>query len=216
MDHQPRIKPYKLEIKALIFYVSALCIFLFSGVLLVFKVTDKDKLVNLLWDYGTIVAPISLLWLLLEKKVWRTSLLQNVKTYLNIPPDLRGRWEGYLISSKNPDQKREFVIEVEQTLTTLSISSYSSFGNSKSILAEIGSDDKEEMFSLCFLWQGEIQIQAGDIQSIQRFNGYTMLHYNKFNKDKTIMGTYFTDLLPEQTHGKIALKWTSLQLKKSL
>ncbi len=216
MHFNHRIRPYKLEIKALIFYVSALCIFLFSGVLYIFRVTDHGKLIDLLWDYGTIVAPITLLWILLEKRLWRSRLLQNLKTYLNIPPDLRGRWEGYLASSKSPKEQRTFTIEVEQTLTTLNVTSYSSFGNSKSILAEIGSDEKEELFSMCYLWQGEINNKEGNAQHIQQFNGYTMLHYHRPLGKKEIDGTYFTDLQPEQTHGTIHLKWVSYDLQKQL
>ena len=181
-----------------------------------FKVADQNKLVELLKDYGMIVAPITFLWIFLEKRLWRTVILQNFKTYLNIPPDLRGRWEGELISSKNINEPRKFVIEVEQTLTSLSVVSYSEYGNSRSILAEIGSDEREEIFSLCFLWQGEIHKQTDGIPTIQRFNGYTMLNYNKPLKYKDLEGTYFTDLLPEQTHGKINLKWVSFQLQKRL
>jgi len=208
------MKAYKLEIKALIFYVSAICIFLFSTVLMAFKVADKNKLVDLLWDYGTIVTPITFLWLFFEKRLWRTRFMQNFKTFLNIPPDLRGRWEGKILSSRNADQSRKFVIEVEQTLTTLSVHSYSEYGNSTSILSEIGSDEKEEIFSLCFLWEGEIHKHAEGIPTIQRFNGYTILNYDKPLKTKEISGTYFTDLLPEQTHGTIDLKWVSWKLEK--
>jgi len=216
MEIQQKIKPYKLEIKALIFYVSAICIFLFSGVLLFFRVAEKGKLTDLLWDYGTIIAPVTILWALLEKRLWRTKVMQNIKTYLNIPPDLRGRWEGYLVSSVSPDDKKDFAIEVEQTLTTLNIFSYSAFGNSSSILAEIGSDEREEIFSMCYLWQSEIRNETSQGLMVQRFNGYTMLHWNKPNKVMELHGTYFTDLLPNQTHGRIYLKWVSHERKKAL
>jgi len=210
------MKPYKLEIKILIFYVSVLVIFIFTGALLFFGVKDQTKLIDLARDYSSIIFPITLIWVLLENRIWRMQLMQNNKSFLNIPPDFRGRWEGEIESSLEPEKKRKFVIEVQQTLTKLQITSFSEFGNSRSILAEIGSDEDESIFSLCFLWQGEISRSSDMGQVLQRFNGYTMLHWDKSVKNKKFAGTYFTDLLPSQTHGKIELTWVSFELQNQL
>ena len=173
-------------------------------------------MLGMVLDYGEIIAPVTILWVLLEKQLWRTPLLQRFNKLLNSPPDFRGRWEGDLTSSLAPDSPRQFVIEVEQTLTNLKVTSYSDFGNSRSILAEIGSDENEDLFSLCFLWQGEIENNTAEGNLINRFNGYTILNWNKTRDRDILDGIYFTNLHPRQTLGKIRLKRASLELKKRL
>jgi hypothetical protein len=216
MNIQHKILPYKLDIKALIFFVSSFAIATFSLVLFFSGKADRDQMLGLVFDYGEIIAPVTILWVLLEKKLWHTPLLQKFNQLLNIPPDFRGRWEGSLFSSLAPDQPRQFTIEVEQTLTTLKITSYSDFGNSRSILAEIGSDETEELFSLCFLWQGEAENASEGGKLINRFNGYTILNWDKNGNHDALEGSYFTNLQPRQTLGSISLRRTGYKLKKSL
>jgi hypothetical protein len=216
MNSQHRIFPYKLDIKSLIFYLCTAAIFIFSLTLWFLGAADQSKLTDLLRDSGSVIAPITIFWVLLEKHLWRTALPQRFNNLLNIPPDFRGRWEGSLFSSLSPDQARNFVIEVEQTLTSLKITSYSDFGNSRSILAEVGSDEDEELFSLCFLWQGEIEDSKGEGKLINRFNGYTILNWDKNGDHDLLEGNYFTNLHPRQTLGSIHLKRTGFNLKKKL
>jgi len=216
MKIQRKILPYKLDIKALIFFVSSFAIASFSVVLFFSGKADRDQMLGLVLDYGEIIAPVSILWVLLEKNLWHSSLLQKFNQFLNIPPDFRGRWEGSLISSLAPDQPRTFAIEVEQTLTNIKITSYSEFGNSRSILAEIGSDENEELFSLCFLWQGEAENASTEGILINHFNGYTILNWDKNGNHEALEGSYFTNLHPRQTLGTINLQRTGNKLKKSL
>ena len=136
------------------------------------------------------------------------------KTF-NIAPDIRGRWEG-MVQSSISVEPHKFVVEVIQSLTTLRVHAYSTIGTSKSILVEIAADDHENQFTLCFYWQGEMPTEVQNKKLIQRFNGYTLLTLNDYDKPKTFKGTYFTDVQPEQTHGTIELSWVSLGLKHKL
>jgi hypothetical protein len=216
MNNQHKIFPYRLNIKTLIFCVCAIEITVFSVSLFISGTADKNKLWEIVKDFGGFIAPVTFFWVWFEKALWHTYLFQRFNNWLNIPPDLRGRWEGELKSSLNPEKPRRFVLEVEQTLTSIEIFSYSDFGNSRSILAEIGSDEKEDVFSLCFFWQGEIDISEGAGHRITRFNGYTILNQNKEGNSDNMEGSYFTNLFPQQTLGQIQLSRVGFELKKCL
>lgn len=209
------MKSYKLEIKTIVFVVAILSITIFSFALFTLHMVESEKLGELLLHYGFLIAPITLLWVWLEKSLWHLPILQSTRKTFNIAPDLRGRWEG-LLHSSSFQVPQKFVIEITQSLTTLHVHAYSSIGISKSILVEIAADDNEDQFTLCFFWQGETPTNVDDKKFIQRFNGYTMLHLHDFEKPKSLKGTYFTDFQPQQTHGTIELSWVSLELKRRL
>lgn len=216
MNSQHRIYPYRLNIKTLIFCVCAFEIGVFSVSLFYTGTAGWKKILDILQDFGGFIAPVTFFWVWFEKLLWRSAPFQRFNNWLNIPPDLRGRWEGELISSLDPEKPRKFVLEVEQTLTSIDIFSYSDFGNSRSILAEIGSDEKELLFSLCFFWQGEIDESNGAGHRITRFNGYTILNWKKEESSDTMDGSYFTNLYPQQTLGKIQLRRVGFELRKGI
>jgi hypothetical protein len=132
---------------------------------------------------------------------------------VNIPPDLRGRWEGVL-ENADGSQPQKFVIEVKQTLTNIRVHSFSSIANSKSILTEIASDFHEEHFMIGYLWQGEISTNTKEMHQGEVFQGYTMLNLDEHESPRTLQGSYFTNRKGMQTRGVIQLKWTSVDLKK--
>ncbi|MBI5856346.1 MAG: hypothetical protein HZB42_01745 [Sphingobacteriales bacterium] len=207
------MKSYKLNIKAIIVIVGTLSLFIFSFALILFKITDFHSLGEMLLHYGFIIAPISVLWVLMDHYLWHTRLFQSARKSLNIPPDLRGRWEGSLENTDGgPTQK--FVIEVKQTLTKLRVHSYASVAHSESILTEIASDTHEENFILCYLWQGETHTDIKDMHQGERFQGYTMLNLLEHESPKMLKGSYFTNRKGMQTRGGIRLTWVSDELKR--
>lgn len=209
------MKSYKLEIKTIVFVVALASITIFSTALFTLHLVETEKLGELLLHYGFLIAPITLLWVWLEKYLWHIPLLQSMRKLFNIAPDMRGRWEG-VINSSSYHEPQKFVIEVAQSLTTLHVHAYSSIGISRSILVEIAADDNANQYTLCFFWQGETPTDVNGKNIIQRFNGYTLLHLNDFDTPKSFKGTYFTDVQPDQTHGTIELTWVSLDLKHRL
>ena len=124
------MKSYKLEIKTIVFVVAVASIVIFSTVLFMLHLVETEKLGELLLHYGFLIAPITLLWVWLEKSLWHIPLLQSMRKSFNIPPDIRGRWEG-VINSSSVKEPQKFVIEVTQSLTTLHVHAYSSIGKSK-------------------------------------------------------------------------------------
>jgi hypothetical protein len=209
------MKPYRLEIKTIIFLVAVLSIFIFSGVQVALHTELSKEIGELLLHYGFLIAPITALWVLVDKSLWHSSVMQKIHHVLHTPPDIRGRWEGELVSSKNPVPQK-FVLEVRQSLTHVTAYTFTSVGHSKSILADITTDEQGEHFTLCFLWQGEVPLLVDGVMLHKKFNGYTMLTLHKEEKPKKLIGTYFTDFVPEQTRGTIELTWVSLDLKKAL
>ncbi len=207
------MRSYKLNIKTIVVIVGVLSLFVYSATLYIFKVADFKSLGETLLHYGYIIAPISILWVLLDHYLWHIPLFQSLRKSLNIPPDLRGRWEGRLENADgSPVQK--FVIEVNQTLTTLKVHSYSTIGHSISILCEIASDTHEENFTLCYLWEGQTHTDIKDMHQGERFQGYTLLNMLEHEKPKILKGSYFTNRKPTQTRGGIELTWVSKELKR--
>jgi len=88
------MKPYKLEIKTIIFLVAVLSIFIFSAVQIILHTEQSKEIGELLLHYGFLIAPITALWVLVDKSLWHNSVMQKIKHTLHTPPDIRGRWEG--------------------------------------------------------------------------------------------------------------------------
>jgi hypothetical protein len=205
------VKSYKLNIKSVIVIVGILSLFIYSAVLYFFKIADFHSLGETLLHYGYIIAPISILWVLLDRFLWHTRLFQSIRQSLNIPPDLRGRWEGRL-ENADGSSTQKFVIEVKQTLTTLKVHSYSTLGHSVSVLCEIASDGHEENFTLCYLWEGQAHTDMKDMHQAERFQGYTMLNLVEHEKPRQLKGSYFTNRKGAQTRGGIELMFMSASL----
>jgi hypothetical protein len=208
------MKSYKLNIKAIIATVVVLSLIIFSLFLISFQVARTETIGEMLLHYGFIIAPITILWVLIDHYLWHTGLFQSFRKTLNVPPDLRGRWEGTLENSDGTNPQK-FAIEVTQTLTSLCVHSYSSIGRSDSILTEIASTLNEDRFILCYFWQGQMNSAIKDISHREHFDGYTMLHLNEHDLPKSLTGSYFTNRKP-QTHGGIQLKWVSRNMTRRI
>ena len=209
------MKAYKLNLEIIIAAVGVFSLIIFSLVLIIFHIAGVETLGGIVLSYGYIIAPTGLLWILSDKYLWHTKLFQIVHKPLNIPPDLRGRWEGTL-ENADGSEPQKFVIEVKQTLTSLSVHSFSSIGYSISIVPEITSSHNEENFTLCYLWHGQINASIKDIHQIEQFYGYTMLHLHEHESPKILKGLYFTNRISSQTRGGIQLTWVSHKLKRKL
>jgi hypothetical protein len=195
--------------------VGIFSILIFSLILIIFHTANINTLGDLLLNYGYIIAPTGLLWVLSDKYLWHTNIFRTVRKVLNIPPDLRGRWEGTLENADGSDPQK-FVIEVKQTLTSLHVHSFSSIAYSASILSEIASSYNEENFMLCYLWHGQLNVSIKDTHQAEQFYGYTMLNLHEHEYPKILKGSYFTNRISSQTRGGIHLTWISHKLKGKL
>ena len=207
------MKEYKLNIK---FFILAIAVFSIMVIGIVLKVTHKynwEELVALLWNYGFVTIPLSMVWLYFEKIGWRSSFWKWAIRNIQFPPDLRGRWEGTLdrVGENNP---HKFVIEIKQTMTKLKVCTYSSRGMSESLIDTIASDKMEDDFTLCYLWEGKAGVLSEQTVESGGFKGFTMLKFIVNNQEKKLVGEYFTDRKPRQTMGKIEVSWKQQELLK--
>lgn len=202
------MKPYKLNLKSVIGIVGLLSLVIFSVVLVLLGEGELGHIGETLLHYGYIIAPVSILWVSLDTYLWHTKFFQGIRKSLNIPPDLRGRWEGTL-ENADGSQPQKFVIEVKQTLTSIRVHSFSSIANSTSILTEIAADSHEEHFMIGYLWQGEIGATSKEMHQGEVFQGYTMLNLDEQESPRTLQGSYFTNRKSAQTRGSIKLQWAS-------
>lgn len=209
------MKPYKLNIKLIVAAVGIFSLIIFSLVLIIFNITSKQTVGEILLEYAYIIAPTSLLWILTDKYLWHTKLFQSMRKPLNIPPDIRGRWEGTL-ENADGSEAQKFVIEVKQTLTTMNVLSFSTIARSASILSEIAASENEDHFTLCYLWQGAINTSIKDIHHREHFYGYTMLTLHEHESPKILKGSYFTNRKSSQTRGGIEVMYVSKTLKRKL
>ncbi len=68
------MRSYKLNIKTIVVIVGVLSLFVYSATLYIFKVADFKSLGETLLHYGYIIAPISILWVLLDHYLWHIPL----------------------------------------------------------------------------------------------------------------------------------------------
>jgi len=209
------MKPYKLNIKLVVASVGIFTLLVYSSVLIIFYHQEMAHVGEILLEYAYIIAPTSLLWILTDTYLWHTKLFQAMRKPLNIPPDIRGRWEGTL-ENADGSEPQKFVIEVKQTLTTMHVISFSTISRSASILSEIAASDNEDHFTLCYLWQGAINSLIKDLHQREHFYGYTMLHLHEHESPKIFKGSYFTNRPSAQTRGGIQLEWVSHTIKRKL
>ena len=209
------MKSYRLNIKAIIVAVAIFSLLIFALTLALFSIVDTKSIGSLLINYAYIIAPTSLLWILIDKYLWHTRLFQLMSKSFNIPPDLRGRWEGTL-ENEFDNNSQNFVIEVKQTLTSLNVYSYSSIANSISILPEIAISENEDNFILCYFWEGMTNSSIKVIHQVEHLHGYTILNLNEYEKPKTLTGFYFSNRVSSQTRGGIEVRWISPDLKRKL
>jgi SMODS-associating 2TM, beta-strand rich effector domain len=209
------MKPYKLNIKLIIASVGIFSLLIFSVVLIIFHFLNMESVTKILLEYAYIIAPTSLLWIFFDKYLWHTRLFQSIRAPLNIPPDIRGRWEGSL-ENADGSEPQKFVIEIKQTLTTMVVHTFTSIGHSASILSDIAVSEHEDKFALCYLWQGELNTSMKDIHQREIFHGYTMLNLHEHETPKVFKGFYFTNRPASQTRGGIELTWVSYDMKRKL
>lgn len=205
------MKPYRLNLKSVIGIVGLLSLVIFSIVLVLLGEAELGHIGETLLHYGYIIAPVSILWVSLDNYLWHTRFFQSIRKSLNIPPDLRGRWEG-ILENADGSEPQKFVIEVKQTLTSIRVHSFSAIANSKSILTEIAADSHEEHFMIGYLWQGEIGSSLKEMHQGEVFQGYTMLNLDEQVSPRSLQGTYFTNRKGMQTRGGIKLQWVSIQM----
>ena len=150
---------------------------------------------------------------LVEKVLWKTKIMKLSPLEDYWTPVLEGRWKGTLIRDNKP---HDFVLEVRQSFTSLSCTTYSKHSSSSAYAAEILYDEQLKSYKLIYYWQAKtttVQANTGDTNI---FNGFTILDIIVEEGNVTkLKGSYFTDRQPTQTKGAINLTFEQKTLKNS-
>lgn len=206
------MKEYRLNIPLFIAIVGVISAIISTCFFLATTEMKHEEASKIIMNYSVITIPLAGIWLFFERYGWRTRLFSLLRNPLNIPPNIRGRWEGKL--KRNGEYKiSEFVIEIKQTMTKIQVYTYSKEGKSESLVDDILTDKMKDDFRLCYLWEGTGGKLLGIDSKGGRFKGYTILRLISNGKEKKLVGEYFTDRNPKQTKGTIEVLWTSKKLK---
>jgi len=200
------MKNYRLKINTLLSVTVIITLIVLIISLYYNDFIERSDIFKVFGIYGTITAIVSIIWTWFRKKGWKIRLFQK-NNLINLPPDLTGRWEGTFIRPEL-ENSYPFVIEIEQTIDTIVLNTYSRKGHSESSVYNILTNELKSTFYLGYLWEGK----AGKNSSI-KFAGFTILKLIENKGNRKLTGTYFTDREP-QTKGKITVHWKSKQLKK--
>ncbi|PIE45353.1 MAG: hypothetical protein CSA45_03150 [Gammaproteobacteria bacterium] len=207
------MKEYNLNLPLFITIIGILSALISVVVLMITGSLGYREVGQLAFNYSFITVPLAIIWYLFENYGWKSSWFVFLRKFLNIPPDISGRWEGTLdrVEENNP---HGFVIEIKQTMTKLQVYTFSQNGKSESIIDNIVTDKMEDDFQLTYLWEGNAGKLTGINYKGGKFKGYTILALIENEKERKLVGEYFTDREPSQTKGYINVIWKSDKLKK--
>src|ERR1700733_1736395 len=195
------MKSYRLNIENIIVITSITTMLVFATIMLIFHWAELEKLWELVLHYGLIIIVPTLLWKSIENYFWRVSWFRKLfRSLINIPPDLRGRWEGKIDQDKKDTTSITFVLEINQTLTRTHIDTYLGRNISHSHFATITTRDEfNKLFTVCYLYEAD--------SSSGIFYGFTYLDFNDEDGQKELRGNYFSEKKPVQSRDEINLKW---------
>lgn len=159
---------------------------------------------------SVITIVISFLWHMFERTWWKKPIFQKFLPDDLKTPVIEGRWEGHLTRE---GQMHPFVIEIKQTYTSVSCSTYSRHSYSNCICAEILYDPNYKSYQLIYYWNGKTENTGTTNTTSATFYGFTVLKINTAYDE--LSGNYFTDRQPEQTLGKLYFNARQETLKNS-
>lgn len=168
---------------------------------------------KIIFRVGLVNTLVSAFWWLFDTRLWRIPSLRKFE-FLNIPPDLNGRWVGTLKREGSSEAPHPFVMEIFQTYSRVAVITYSSQSKSLSISAQFVSDESRTVFQLIHSWQAETR-RMDDPEKSDEFYGTSIIEIENPRSataaEKTLRDHYFTRRIPH-TRGRIEAKWNCAEL----
>lgn len=164
-----------------------------------------------------LIMPISFaIYLIFNYQLWKI-IPELIRVQLGIPPNLNGRWEGYLNSTKD-SEKIPFVIEIEQNFSCLTYKTYTGKSDNQfsgsSISATILSDESSN-YKIVTTWYNSYVRELDQVSNERKEDYYGTSQWIISNYRNNMPGEitypYFTD---RSTQGKAFLKFVSRKLIK--
>ena len=146
----------------------------------------------------TIVLVMVFFWLA-NNWLWR---IKGVTKVFPIPHDINGRYKGTLISSYDQDKTYDIYIEIEQTLTKVSLCLYRENSFSKTIIASLGKNE-DGKWCLYYIYEHKVSKTDPD-KNMKDHVGMAFLEI--FNDGAVLKGNYFNNPRDRGRHGTIDAK----------
>lgn len=141
-------------------------------------IITEFSLYDLYGYIGESIAFSTVLMFLYEKKLWRYNPWEDT-------PKLKNRYEGTFVSTYD-GVEREGILEINQTLLSISITFMSGESKSKSITASIDKIQDEWQLTYCYLNVPDANVR----QKSAMHYGTAMLN---IDKPEELKGQYFSD-----------------------
>lgn len=139
--------------------------------------------------------------------LWHTKLFKLIG--LVKFPDLRGRWEGYVVSSYNKNKKLDFILEIQQTFSNIHINAFTSNSRSYSTIANFVKMN-DETVQLHYEYRNEPDYLSDEDLKIH----YGTAHLRWPNNVRgEIIGDYYNSSRDRPRYGTIHLEFLSRKLK---
>jgi len=205
------MKAHKLNARNLLSTIIIVSLIIVGASFYFDGIYTLDQIVNKTIKNTTPALILGLLYFYFDRFGWRHKFWKDIRLseLFEFPPDLRGRWYGKLYREQD-GVEHDFVVEIQQTMTEISLNTYSPTGNqSSSIIEQITiARDNAKIYGLCYLWDGTGSKIETELSRSGRFHGYTILKLSENNNK--LKGNYFTD---RNTRGTLSLSWQGLDLK---
>ena len=201
----------RLKLKPLVVLSGIIAVIVFALLLLAMSNITLEAILKAIMRFTVVVTVLTGFWWWLENYGWyQIPLLGKL---IRDWPNLNGRWVG-TIDRDGPDSKHEFVLEVFQTLTTLSCTTYTNSGGSSSSVAMITNSEDGQQSFLVYVWLGGTDGKVKKSKS-GLFYGTTSLKLSGFDENsRCLNGEYWTNRTPYQTKGTLKLTFKSTKRLK--
>lgn len=170
---------------------------------------SSTGVVKVFADLGLVEAPsaiflIGTMYWVYERFLWRIWPVR----YIHNLPDIAGRYVGEIESSYD-DTKYPFVLEIRQTLQSVSICLYTERSSSFSVIANVGDNEYGNRI-LVYVYKNTPRTVSKDLD-MRSHDGFACLEI--FQDEHKLAGFYFNDPRERGRHGKLSCSWTESKLK---
>ena len=171
---------------------------------------NPESFIGQLNSYGVLETPTAVVILLIlfwlaNTYLWRLKAIHEV---LNIP-NINGRYKGYLVSSYDESQQFPIVLEIEQSLTDISINLFTERSCSYSISANLVKNYLGS-WSIVYIYQNKTSAMGLD-NDMRDHNGTALLDISS-DSDK-LDGNYYNNPRERGRYGTIKVAYTSRTLQ---
>ncbi len=190
------MKTYKLSIQFYIIFVliSVLPAMYISSLLKTFfeiyfiqHLPQNILVINLplFLEAPATIAIIGLLFVWYENYLWRVKPFR----YIHNMPNINGRYKGELISNYDTNRKFSIIFEIEQTLTSVDLMTYTEIESSYTLISSLGKNTHNR-WSIINVYQAVIDpMKAREELKNHEGVAYTDIHQN----GNMLKGSYFSN-----------------------